>query len=64
MICGKTPFYNISRKETMKRIVDVNYEYPPEVSGKAKAFIDKILKKNPSDRFDIDEVLRDKFLQL
>ena len=47
----------------MKRIVDVNYEYPSEVSSKAKAFIDKILKKNPDDRFDIDEVLKDKFLQ-
>ena len=47
----------------MKRIVDVNYEYPSEVSSKAKSFIDKILKKNPDDRFDIDEVLKDKFLQ-
>ena len=63
MICGKTPFYNISRKETMKKIMDVTYEYPPELNGKAKAFIDKILKRNPTDRLDIDEILKDKFLQ-
>lgn len=31
----------------MKRIKGVNYEYPCEVSSLAKAFIDRILKKNP-----------------
>ena len=63
MICGKTPFYNISRKETMKKIIDVNYEYPAQVTHKAKTFIDKILKKNPENRIDIDKVLTDNFLQ-
>ena len=62
MICGKTPFYNISRKETMKKIVNVTYEYPPELTGNARAFIDKILKKNPEERIGIDEVLRHPFL--
>lgn len=38
----------------MKRILDVTYDYPPEVSSKAKAFIDRILKKNPNARVDID----------
>lgn len=28
----------------------VNYEYPTEMSSKAKGFIDKILKKNPDER--------------
>lgn len=54
MICGKTPFYNISRKETMKKIVNVTYEYPSDISSKSKAFIDKILKKNPDDRVGIE----------
>jgi polo-like kinase 4 len=62
MICGKTPFYNISRKETMNKIVNVNYEYPPEITSKSKSFIDRILKKNPNDRIDIDQVLKDRFL--
>ena len=61
MVCGKTPFYNISRAETMKKIVNVTYEYPPEISKKTKDFIDKILKKNPDDRIGIDELLKDKF---
>ena len=47
----------------MKKIMNVTYEYPPELNGKAKAFIDKILKRNPTDRLDIDEILKDKFLQ-
>ena len=38
----------------MKKIVDVNYEYPPQLTKKSKAFIDKILKKNPNDRIGID----------
>lgn len=46
----------------MKKIMNVTYEYPPELTGKAKNFIDKILKRNPTDRLDIDEILRDKFL--
>jgi len=54
MICGKTPFYNISKKETMKKIKDVNYDYPAEVTKCARMFIDRILKKNPDDRVGID----------
>lgn len=54
LICGKTPFYNISRKETMKRIRDVHYDYPSDISAQAKAFIDKILKKNPEERISIE----------
>ena len=38
----------------MKKIVDVNYEYPPELTSNSKAFIDRILKKNPDDRIGID----------
>ena len=46
----------------MKKIRDVTYDYPTDVSSYAKAFIDKILKKNPDERIGIDEVLKDKFL--
>jgi hypothetical protein len=31
----------------MKRIRDVHYDYPAEISLQAKAFIDRILKKDP-----------------
>ena len=41
----------------------MNYEYPAQLTPKSKAFIDKILKKNPTERISIDEVLKDKFLQ-
>lgn len=38
----------------MKKIRDVHYEYPSDLSPLAKDFIDKILKKNPDDRMGID----------
>lgn len=63
LILGKTPFYNLSRKETTKKIKEVDYEIPEGVSKDAKDFIDKILKKNPDQRVGIDEVLKEKFLQ-
>ena len=46
----------------MKKIRDVHYEYPADLSTLAKDFIDNILKKNPDDRIGIDEVLKGKFL--
>jgi serine/threonine protein kinase len=46
----------------MKRICDVHYEYPCEVGPLARAFIDRILKKNPEERIGIDEVLKHPFL--
>jgi hypothetical protein len=46
----------------MKKIRDVNYEYPIEVSKTAKSFIDRILKKNQNERVGIDELLKDPFL--
>lgn len=46
----------------MKKIRDVNYEYPPEVSKCARQFIKKILKKNPDERVGIVEALKDQFL--
>ena len=38
----------------MKRIRDVHYDYPNDISAQAKAFIDKILKKNPDERISIE----------
>lgn len=48
----------------MNKIVNVNYEYPPEITAKSKSFIDRILKKNPESRIDIDQVLKDRFLEI
>ena len=64
MITGKTPFYNISRAQTMDRIKAVDYHYPCEVGSKAKHFIDRILKRRPEERMGIDEVLSDPFLRV
>lgn len=46
----------------MKKIRDVSYDYPNDISYQARTFIDKILKKNPEERISIDQVLKDKFL--
>ena len=47
MLIGKTPFYNISRAQTMDKIKAVDYEYPTEISSSARHFIDRILKRRP-----------------
>ncbi len=48
MIVGKAPFYNISRKETMKKIMECNFELPKELSPQAKGFISIALSKKPT----------------
>lgn len=60
LMVGKAPFYHISRKETMKKIMNVYLyviqagntpiEYPKEMSKNAISFIEKLIIKNPEDR--------------
>ena len=53
LMTGKAPFYHISRKETMKKILNVqnnNIIYPETMSHTARDFIDKLIRKNPQER--------------
>ena len=69
LLVGKAPFYHISRKETMKSILNVlflaikcEFSFPSEMSVGAKLFIKKALQKNPDNRFNIDYLIKDRFL--
>lgn len=65
LMVGKAPFYHISRKETMKKIMNADtgsLEFPEGLSDKAVSFIGSLLKKQPELRLTIDAVLKHPFL--
>lgn len=60
LLVGKVPFYHISRKETMKKILRVDRDqlvFPADVSWKAKDFIESLIKKDPEERMLGDKLL-------
>ena len=53
LLAGKAPFYHISRKETMRKIINCEIEavtYPESMSSQAIDFIEKLILKNPEHR--------------
>jgi serine/threonine protein kinase len=53
LLVGKAPFYHISRKETVKKIINVEsaaIEFPASMSNEAVSFIDNLIRKNPLER--------------
>lgn len=66
LMVGKAPFYHISRKETMKKILNVQNEnivYPESMSEIAKDFIENLVKKNPLERLKAESALDHPFLR-
>lgn len=65
LLAGKAPFYHISRKETMKRIMNVESNaitYPETMSENAKSFIENLIKRKPEERMTAEHVLKHPFL--
>ena len=54
---GKPPFEAESNNETYKRITRVEVKYPPHVSTEAKDLISRLLRKLPSERLTLEQVL-------
>ena len=64
---GKAPFYHISRKETMKKIINVKSLFiktdssdiclPGNIPIETQDFITRLLKKNPEERMSAEEAL-------
>lgn len=57
LLAGKAPFYHISRKETMKRIMNVEstaITYPENMSENAKSFIENLIKRKPEERMSAE----------
>lgn len=58
MLCGNTPFCNLSFYNTMDAIINnERNDYVPDVSEKAKDLIDKCMDRNPAQRPTMDEIL-------
>ena len=56
-LVGKPPFEAESNNETYKRITRVEVKYPPHVSTEAKDLISRLLRKLPSERLTLEQVL-------
>ena len=66
LLTGKAPFYHLSRKETMKKILNVESEsivYPESMSAQAVDFIDRLIRKDPNERMKAGEALKHPFLR-
>lgn len=65
LLAGKAPFYHLSRKETMRKIINCEQEsvtYPETMSQQAIDFIERLIRKNPEERMKASDALKHKFL--
>lgn len=64
MMVGQLPF-KIERSSELRKIIEDEVEFPTNIaiSGLAKDFVLRILKKSPGDRLEIAGLLRHPFLQ-
>ena len=56
-LVGKPPFEAESNNETYKRITKVDIKFPSHVSTEAKDMISRLLRKVPSQRLPLAEVM-------
>ncbi|XP_065265522.1 serine/threonine-protein kinase PLK3 [Emys orbicularis] len=61
LLCGNPPFETSDLKETYRCIKQVEYTLPAFLSTPAKQLITGILKRNPSDRLTLEEILDHEF---
>jgi aurora kinase, other len=55
-ICGHPPFEAEGQTETCKRIVSLNYKFPPHCSKEAMDFISRLLRRDPKQRMPLSKV--------
>uniref|UniRef100_A0A670XTK3 Serine/threonine-protein kinase PLK n=1 Tax=Pseudonaja textilis TaxID=8673 RepID=A0A670XTK3_PSETE len=61
LLCGYPPFETSDLKETYRCIKYVVYTLPPFLSASAKNLLTGILKRNPEERFTLEEILDHEF---
>jgi serine/threonine protein kinase len=65
LLAGRPPFLGQSRVLLMKNIIDVNIVWPEPprlpMDPDAKDLISKILKKNPKERINLENIVKHKF---
>jgi len=57
-LVGKPPFETQSHNETYNRILSVDIQWPAHVQAGARDLISKLLKKEPSNRLPLAEVMK------
>ncbi|XP_018429226.1 PREDICTED: serine/threonine-protein kinase PLK3 [Nanorana parkeri] len=61
LLCGTPPFETSDLKETYRCIKQVKYTLPACLSSSAKQLIMGVLKRNPSERLTLDQILDHEF---
>uniref|UniRef100_A0A182S7L9 Protein kinase domain-containing protein n=1 Tax=Anopheles maculatus TaxID=74869 RepID=A0A182S7L9_9DIPT len=62
LLVGKPPFDTDGVKSTLARVVLSNYSLPAHLSSDVSDLIERLLKKNPTERIKLEEVLSHPFL--
>lgn len=62
-LVGRPPFEANDQSETYRRIKDVDYSFPPHVSGKARDLIRKVFLKKKKKMISISRCFFIKFFQ-
>uniref|UniRef100_A0A182WAZ2 Serine/threonine-protein kinase PLK4 n=1 Tax=Anopheles minimus TaxID=112268 RepID=A0A182WAZ2_9DIPT len=62
LLVGRPPFDTDGVKSTLARVVMSNYNLPAHLSSDVSDLIERLLKKNPSERIKLEEVLSHPFL--
>jgi serine/threonine protein kinase len=61
LLTGNSPFYQWNKKKTRKMILNFENKslaFPESISPRARNFIERLIRKNPSERMKVYEALR------
>jgi len=61
-LVGKPPFEAETNNETYRRITKVDLRFPSHLSTEAKDLISRLLRKDPSERLELKEVLKHEWI--
>lgn len=62
LLTGTLPFLNDSLEKTYKNIISKDIDYPDKLTKEAKDFMIKVLKRDPTERLTISEMLNHSWL--
>jgi len=62
MLTGLPPFYSANTNVMYQKILSSELRFPPEMSGDCRSFLSGLLERDPSKRFDGDDVMQHPWL--
>jgi len=65
LLTGRPPFYGRDNKDILRKIIKAKYIWPKSsrVSNSARSFIEKLLRKEPKDRYSAAQALQHRWLR-